>query len=104
ALLFLWQVHEILTPFIWALITAYVLNPLVLFLAQRTRMPRRLWAVLLYLLLLGLLIWGLGTLVPLLSQQLTELIRELPQHIKEAGKTLQENGFIDKTNPVIDVL
>src|SRR5437763_3780 len=76
-LFFLWQVHEILTPFIWALVTAYVLTPLVNFLAQRTGWPRRLWAVLLYLLVLGLVIWGLGTLVPLLSQQLTELMREL---------------------------
>src|SRR2546423_1465917 len=104
ALLFLWEVHEILTPFIWALITAYVLNPIVLFLAQRTGMPRRLWAVLFYLLLLGLLIWGLGTLAPLLSQQFTELIRELPRHIKEAGKTLQQNGLLDKNSSVIDVL
>lgn len=103
-LLFLWEAREILTPFIWALITAYVLNPVVLFLAQRTRMPRRLWAVLFYLLLLGLLIWGLGTLAPLLSQQLTELVKELPHHIKEAGKTLQQNGFLDKDKSVIDVL
>ncbi len=103
-LLFLWEVHDILSPFIWALVTAYVLNPLVLFLAQRTGMPRRLWAVLLYVLLFGLVIWGLGTLVPLLSQQLTELVRELPHHIKEAGKTLQQNGFLDKNSSVIDVL
>src|SRR5437868_4200326 len=77
-LLFLWEVSGILTPFIWALITAYVLTPVVVWLSQRTGWPRRVWAVLFYLLLLGLLIWGLGTLVPLLSQQFSELIRELP--------------------------
>ena len=38
-LLFLWQVHDILTPFIWAIVTAYVLNPVVVFLARRTGMP-----------------------------------------------------------------
>src|SRR6478672_4841710 len=85
-LLFLWEVRDILTPFVWAIITAFVLSPVTVFLAQRTGWPRRLWAVLFYLLLLGLLIWGLGTLVPLLSQQLTELMRELPGHIKEAGR------------------
>lgn len=103
-LIFLWEVRDILTPFIWALITAYVLNPLALFLAQRTGMPRRLWAVLLYLLVFGLVIWGVGTLAPLLSQQLAELAKELPHHIKEAGKALQQNGFIDKNTSVIDVL
>ena len=57
SLLFLWQVHDILTPFIWAIVTAYVLNPVVVFLARRTGMPRRLWAILFYVLLLGLLVW-----------------------------------------------
>ncbi len=102
-LLFLWEVRGILTPFIWAIITAYVLNPVVVFLAHRTRLPRRAWAVVFYLVLLGLLVWALGTLVPLLSQQLTELIKELPKHIKEAGRTLQQNGFLDKDKSVIDV-
>src|SRR5438067_3904020 len=72
ALFFLWRVHEILTPFIWAIITAYVLNPVVVFLSHRTNVPRRLWVVLLYVLLLGMLIWGLGNLLPLLSDQLTQ--------------------------------
>src|SRR6476660_6185013 len=104
ALLFLAEVRDILTPFIWALITAYVLTPVAVFLSQRTGWSRRLWAVLFYLLLLGLLIWGLGTLVPLLSQQLAELMRELPGHIKEAGRALQQNGFLSKDTTVIDIL
>jgi predicted PurR-regulated permease PerM len=103
-LVFLWEVRPILTPFIWAFITAYVLTPVVVFLSQRTGLPRRLWAVLFYLLLLGLLIWGLGTLVPLLSQQFAELIKELPAHIKEAGRALQNNGFLSRDSSVIDVL
>ena len=56
-LLFLWEVRGILTPFIWAIITAYVLNPVVVFLAHRTGLPRRVWAVVFYLVLLGLLVW-----------------------------------------------
>src|SRR5689334_14003109 len=71
-LLFVWQIGGILAPFIWALITAYVLNPVVMFLASRTRLPRRIWAILFYVVLLGLLIFGLGTLLPLLSRQLTD--------------------------------
>lgn len=101
-LFFIWQVHEILTPFIWAIITAYVLNPVVVFLARRTGMPRRLWAILFYLLLLGLLIWGLGTLLPLLSQQLAQFVKEMPSHVREAGKYARQAGLLD--NNVIDIL
>lgn len=93
-LLFLWQVHGILTPFIWAIITAYVLNPVVVFLSTRTGMPRRLWASLFYLVLLGLLVWALGTLVPMLSKQLTEFIRELPRHLREAGRFARDAGLL----------
>src|SRR6476469_1979574 len=96
-LLFVWQIHPILTPFIWALITAYVLNPVVVFLAARTRMPRRIWATVFYLVLLGLLVWAIGTLLPLLSVQLTDFIRELPTHAREAGRFAREAGLISGT-------
>jgi predicted PurR-regulated permease PerM len=95
ALVFLWQVRSILTPFIWAIVTAYVLNPVVVFLTSRTHWPRRLWATLFYLALLGLVAWGLGTLVPMLSQQLSEFIKEAPQHMREAGRIFREWGVIN---------
>ncbi|MFL5733814.1 MAG: AI-2E family transporter [Chloroflexia bacterium] len=105
-LVFLWQVHEILTPFIWAIVTAYVLNPVVVFLARKTGMPRRIWAILFYALLLALLLWGLGTLLPLLSQQFALFLRDLPGHVREAGKFGRELGLLDKSvgNNVIDIL
>ncbi len=87
-LLFLWEVRDILTPFIWAIVTAYVLNPIVVFLSKRTGLSRRVWSILFYLLLLVLLVWGLSSLVPLISRQVSELIREMPQHFREAGKLL----------------
>src|SRR5215208_7679583 len=90
-LLFFWQVRAILTPFLWAIVTAYVLNPVVVFLARRTRMPRRVWSIVFYLVLLGLLLWGLTTLVPLLSQQLSDFAKELPRNFREAGKLLGQS-------------
>lgn len=102
AVLFLWQVHSILTPFIWAIITAYVLNPVVVFLSTRTGLPRRLWAIVFYLVLLGLLIWGLGTLVPQLSRQLTDFIREVPAHAREAGRIARESGLL--SGNTLDIL
>jgi predicted PurR-regulated permease PerM len=90
-LLFLWQVRSILTPFLWAVVTAYVLNPVAVFLARRTGLSRRVWAVVFYLGLLGLLAWGLSSLVPLISQQLNDLSRELPRHFREAGKLIGQS-------------
>jgi predicted PurR-regulated permease PerM len=101
-LFFLWQVHAILTPFIWALITAYVLNPVVVWLARRTGLPRRLWAIVFYLALLGLLVWGLVSLLPMLSQQLAEFVREMPQHVRELGRSLRDAGLL--TGNTIDIL
>ncbi|MDQ6692940.1 MAG: AI-2E family transporter [Chloroflexota bacterium] len=87
-LLFLWEVRDILTPFIWAIVTAYVLNPVVMFLAKRTNVPRRVWAVALYVALLGLLAWTVTSLTPIVGQQIRELGREMPGHFREAGKLL----------------
>lgn len=103
-LLFFWQIHEILTPFIWAIITAYVLNPVVVFLSSRTGLPRRLWAIVFYLVLLGLLVWGLGTLVPLLSGQFADFVRELPRHVREAGRFARDAGIISGTGNSLEIL
>ncbi len=89
-LLFLWEVRTILTPFIWAIVTAYVLNPVVILLARKTGLSRRVWSILFYVLLLGLLAWGLNTLVPMISRQVAEFIRELPEHFREAGRLLNQ--------------
>lgn len=102
ALLFLWEVRDILTPFIWAIVTAYVLNPVVLFLTKRTGLSRRVWSILFYLLLLGLLIWGVSSLVPLIGKQVSELIREMPQHFREAGKIFGQSQ-IDVLGTRIDL-
>src|SRR4051812_36940848 len=101
-LVFLWQVRSVLTPFIWAIIIAYVLNPVVLFLARRTGLSRRLWAVVFYLVLLGLIIFALSTLVPQLSQQITEFSKEIPSHLREASRVLREQGLLDRN--VVDIL
>jgi predicted PurR-regulated permease PerM len=90
-LFFLWQLSGVLTPFVWAIVTAYVLNPVVIFLARRTGVSRRLWSILFYVLLLAFVVVGLSNLGPLIGRQVGELIRELPQHFREAGKLLGQS-------------
>jgi predicted PurR-regulated permease PerM len=90
-LVFLWEVRDILSPFIWAIITVYVLNPLLQSIAMRTGLPRRLCAIISYILLLGLLVWGFSVLIPALSGNVAQLVKDLPGHIREAGKLLGQS-------------
>src|SRR5438034_5351518 len=88
AVIFLFAVRSILTPFVAALITAYVLNPLVNGAARRTGLPRRVWAVAIYFALLGGLFWGLGLLVPALAAQVRDLAAALPGYLDQVQSWL----------------
>jgi predicted PurR-regulated permease PerM len=73
---FLYLIKPILLPFVVAGIIAYVCTPLLNWLAQWTRLPRPLFAVLLFLLLLGLA----GFIAAVAGQRL----------IAETGSTLRD--------------
>jgi len=90
-LAFLWEVRTILSPFIWAIITVYVLNPLLGVIARRTGLPRRLCAIIAYVLLIGLLVVGLIVLIPALSDNVAQLVKDLPDHIRETSKLLGQS-------------
>lgn len=58
-LLFIWLLYldrNILTPFILAIILAYILNPLVNFLTSSFKLPRSLSILVIYFLIIGLLV------------------------------------------------
>jgi predicted PurR-regulated permease PerM len=91
-LVFLWQVSDILAPFVWAIITVYVFNPLLQVIARRTGLPRRLCAIISFVLLLGLLVLGIVVLIPALSSQVQQLVHDLPDLIRQAGKVLGQTS------------
>jgi predicted PurR-regulated permease PerM len=93
ALVFLYAVRAILPPFIAAVITAYLLNPIVSWAARRTRLPRRLWAALIYFALLGGLFWGLSQLVPSLAIQIEDLATALPGYLQQIDTWLKSNSI-----------
>lgn len=62
-----------LTPFVWAIITAYILHPLVATIHRRTRLPKHLITGWLYVLIGLVLIILLINLTPPLLRQLEEL-------------------------------
>ncbi len=72
-------VEHILPPFIAAIITAYLFNPLVSWLQRRTGLGRTFWIAVLYVLAF-LLLYGLATLLwPRIAQQWRELTAAVPQ-------------------------
>lgn len=75
---------SVLSPFLWALITAYIFTPLITLLARRTHLPRPLVATILYLAIVAALIFGIVNVVPVVQQQGSALINQLPQ-TTEAG-------------------
>lgn len=75
---------SVLTPFLWAIITAYIFSPIIAVIARRTHLPRPLVASLVYIAIVAALVVGIITLVPVVQQQGSGLINQLPQ-TTEAG-------------------
>ncbi len=78
------QFLSVLSPFLWALITAYIVTPVITLVTRITHLPRILVAVVAYLAIAALLIFGIVNLAPVVQQQGQALINQLPQ-TTEAG-------------------
>jgi len=75
--LLLYAYRVLLAPLFISCLIAYLLYPMVTWLANRFRVDRRRVVPGVYLLFLGILIWGTIFLVPIISSQANQLAREL---------------------------
>ncbi len=82
-----------LTPFAWAIITAYIFHPLVALIHRKTRLPKQLITGWLYAMLGLVLVILLINLTLLLVQQVQDLQGEIPNAIAET-----EAWFDDRQN------
>lgn len=69
----------LLSPFMWALVTAYICAPIVNWLTRLTHLPRPLVAGLLYSAIVAGIVYGVLILVPIVREQAVALSRQLPQ-------------------------
>jgi predicted PurR-regulated permease PerM len=92
--------HEILLPFILALIIAYVLTPAVAAF-ERRRVPRSASILLVYAIVLGSLYFGIAAAAPRLYRETAGLFREGPTILKSASSTIgpKLDAWIDQTFP-----
>lgn len=94
-ILLLHSVTHILAPFIVAIITAYLFNPLVSLLQRRTGVNRAFWIIVLYVLAFSLL-YGLWTWVwPRILRQYQELVTQLPLIVNNLTQAFGERDTID---------
>lgn len=90
ALVGLTHFFHILSPFLWALVTAYLFQPLINGLVLLTRLPRRFVSVVVYFAVVTTIIFGAVTLTPILQQQASELINQFPGTVQTATSNFEE--------------
>lgn len=76
-------------PILIALFLYFIFNPVLIFLENK-KAPRNLAILLLYLFIITLTAVGVGVVVPTISQQLMDLVKNMPGYIKEGKVYIQE--------------
>ena len=96
----LYIAHEILLPFVLALIIAYVLTPAVA-VCERWRIPRSVSILLVYAVVLGSLYAGIATAAPRLYRETVGLFREGPTLLKSVSSSIgpKLDGWLDQVFP-----
>ena len=98
AVLLLRAVGGLITPFVWALVTAYLFNPVVSALNTRLRIGRIWWVVLLYVVGGAAVALSVNWLVPRLANQYNEFVAALPSFAARLETWLAEIGTITLGN------
>ena len=107
AVLVLWGARDILGPFVWAGIFAYVMNPGVNFLCQVVGAPRPLAVLLLYIIGVGTIVAAGFLIIPELLDELTQVTDDLPDIIDRVeasiptevlGQPIVAQGLADSFN------
>lgn len=92
ALYIVYRAGDIVRPFVWAGVLAFVLLPVVGLLERRLSLPRTVAAAIVFLGLLAAIIGGARVLVPLAIDQGRDLQRSLPTLVANAQNTLAETA------------
>lgn len=95
ALLLVRAIGPAMSPFIAGAITAYLFNPLIHWLNQRTRIGRAAWILALYV-LIGILVYALVRYVgPRFGMQFNDLRHQFPAIVKELQHQVTVNHVIE---------
>jgi len=93
--LLLYRLWDIFIPFFWAALTAYIFEPLVRWLHLKTRVPRFIWIILIYIAVGSLIYWAVVVLIPIIARQYKDLREGIPQAMRTLQNFVQENPSLD---------
>ena len=102
-ILLIWAAQPVMGPFVGAVITAYLFNPLIGWLHRRTGIGRAFWIIVMYI-LVGVLVYALvRTLGPIIATQYRDLVAQIPRMRDEVERLLLTNQMIDLGGVTIDL-
>jgi predicted PurR-regulated permease PerM len=81
---------HILSPFLWAMVTAYLFQPVINGLCRRTHLPRGFIALVVYLVVVGTFVASVITLWPIVREQVRELVDQTPHTIEAATEAFEQ--------------
>jgi len=87
-LLLLWRAGDIVQPFLWGLILAYILLPLVGALERRFALPRTLAALIVFVALLALIFGGGRLVIPRIAENAGDLQKNWPVLLANVQQTI----------------
>ncbi|MFO7679100.1 MAG: AI-2E family transporter [Chloroflexota bacterium] len=89
-LLLVYRVRSLLLPFIMAVILAYLVEPVVRYLHTKTKLPRIVVLIFIYLLIVAFLVAIPVSAIPPIVGQVSNLINHFPSYIQQLGALVQE--------------
>ena len=100
--------NAILPPVLVASIQYYLMDPVVDWMEKKLKVPRIITIILLFVIVLGGLIWIINTLIPIIQHQTDSLIKNWPAYWQDAQKGFEKmihdprlNGVRSGINQVI---
>jgi predicted PurR-regulated permease PerM len=88
----IYLIQDVLIWFIFAVITSVLFEPLIDFL-QRRRIPRMFSVIIVYLVIFGILGFSIYLIVPILTSEIQQLVKILPQYFEKIAPPLRALGF-----------
>jgi predicted PurR-regulated permease PerM len=100
--LVVYRIRGVLLPLVTAVILAYLVEPLVKFITQRTRLPR-IWTIaLVYLIIIAALVSIPVSAISPIVTQVNSFINNLPHFVEQLGELLQQPIVIAGNEILLD--
>ena len=95
-------ISSLLVFFIWGFVIAYLLNPLMVFIEEKTQMKRIYSIIIIYTLFIGLIVFIITLITPNVIKSVVDLFNNIPKFADKSYKWsinfLSENELLNKFN------